>query len=126
MIIGIIPDPVNHPDWPKIRAFLEPAAKYGDREILRPLEAVWAVYAPELTGAAVASLKSDDTGEISLVGGVDHARWISKLDWMIGGWMRREGMTAVRAYGRKGWRRVLTNWAAVELEDGMTGYERKL
>lgn len=126
MDIGIIPDPENHRDWEAIKALLEPAAKFGEREILRPLEMVWVVYDNELKGAAVASLKMDDTGEVSLVGGTDYRRWIKQLDWLICSWMRREGMSRVRAYGRKGWRKVLTDWEAMTLEDGQTAYEKVL
>ena len=126
MNIGIIPDPENHRDWEAIKALLEPAAKFGEREILRPLEMVWVVYDNELKGAAVASLKMDDTGEVSLVGGSDYRRWIKQLDWLICSWMRREGMSRVRAYGRKGWRKVLTDWEAMTLEDGQTAYEKVL
>ena len=126
MNIGIIPDPENHRDWEAIKALLEPAAKFGEREILRPLEMVWVVYDNELKGAAVASLKMDDTGEVSLVGGTDYRRWIKQLDWLICSWMRREGMSRVRAYGRKGWRKVLTDWEAMTLEDGQTAYEKVL
>ena len=126
MDIGIIPDPENHRDWEAIKALLEPAAKFGEREILRPLEMVWVVYDDELKGAAVASLKMDDTGEVSLVGGTDYRRWIKQLDWLICSWMRREGMSRVRAYGRKGWRKVLTDWEAMTLEDGQTAYEKVL
>lgn len=126
MIIGIVPDPLNHPDWHKMKAFLEPAAKFGDRPVLKPLEVVWAVYHPGLVGCAVTGLKTDGTGEVSLVGGRDHRSWIGALDDMIAAWMQREGMTAVRAYGRKGWRRVLSKWNSMELDDGMTGYERAL
>lgn len=126
MIIGILPDPETHPDWPAIKAMLEPAAKYGEREILRPLEAVWAVYGPHPLGAAVTSLKADGTGEVSLVGGRDHVRWISALDELICSWMRREGVSRVRAYGRRGWKRVLKDWNAVDLNDGTTAYEKVL
>lgn len=68
----------------------------------------------------------DDFGEVVLVGGVDHRRWIDALDAMIGNWMRDEGMRAVRAYGRKGWVRVLKDWAVIGGQDGFTGYERLL
>lgn len=126
MMIGIIADPENHPDWQAIKAFLEPAAALADREVLKPLDAVWVVYAPEITGAAVACLKADGTGEVPLVGGRDHRRWIKRLDNRICAWMRDEGRTAVRACGRKGWRRVLTDWAVIGIEGDMLIYEKAL
>lgn len=126
MRIGIVPDPLNHPDWPQIKAFLEPAAKLGNRPVLRKWDVIWCVYdGQDLIGAANARL-TDEGGEVALVGGREHRRWIGKLDWLITSWMRREGMKVVRAYGRKGWRKVLTDWVSVELEDGSTGYEKVL
>lgn len=126
MNIGIIPDPEGHRDWPAIKALLEPAAKRGGVPVLEPHEEVWAIYAPELLGAATARLTSDGFGEVILVGGSDHRRWIHQLDDMIGRWMRDEGMQSVRAYGRKGWMRVLTGWKVIGTEGDATGFERAL
>lgn len=126
MLIGIVPDPERHRDWPQIRAFLEPAAKLGERDVLEPLEAVWAVYDPELIGCATACLKADNIGEVPLVGGTEFRRWIAFLDKKIGDWMRDEGMTAMRAFGRKGWLRFLAGWQSIELDDGSMAYERAL
>lgn len=126
MIIGIIPNPLNHPDWPAIKAFLEPAAKRGGVPVLEAGEQVWAIYDPGLIGAATARPTLDGFGEVVLVGGVEHSRWIGQLDELIGRWLRDEGMTSVRAYGRKGWRKVLKEWAMIGESEGVTGYERQL
>ena len=126
MRIGIIADPLNHPDWPTIEALLEPAAKLGNRPVYREWDAIWCVYDDrELIGVANARLTAEG-GEVALVGGRQHRKWIRKLDWLICSWMRREGMPVVRAFGRKGWRKVLTDWESMELEDGSTGYEKVL
>jgi len=126
VIVGIIPEPERHPDWPAIKAFLEPAAKRGGVPVLEPDELVWAVYAPELVGAATARLTTDRFGEVILVGGCRHRAWIHELDELIGRWMRDEGMRSVRAYGRKGWVRVLKGWKVIGNEGDATGYERQL
>lgn len=126
MNIGIIADPERHTDWQQIKAYLEPAAERGGVPVLEPHEVVWAVYAPTLTGAATTRLTKDGFGEVILVGGSDHRRWIHQLDDMVGRWMRDEGMTAVRAYGRKGWRRVLKGWEAIGMEGNAVGFERAL
>lgn len=126
MIIGIVPDPLRHPDWPQIKAFLEPAAQRGGGEVYRDRWAVWAVYGPELIGAATAHLAEGGWGEVILVGGVNHKRWIGRLDRKIGNWLHDEGMTVVRAYGRKGWRKVLKDWTVIGEKDGITAYERPL
>jgi hypothetical protein len=126
MIIGIISDPLRHPDWPAIKAFLEPAAKRGRVPVLEPGEQVWAIYDPDLIGAATARPTVDGFGEVVLVGGIEHQRWIGQLDELIGRWLRLEGMSSVRAYGRKGWRKVLKGWAMIGESEGVTGYERQL
>ena len=126
MKIGIIPDPEGHRDWPVIRALLEPAAKRGGVPILERNEAVWAVYADGPIAAATARLTTDGHGEVILVGGANFREWIGQLDWLIGSWMRREGMRSVRAYGRKGWRKILKDWTVIGNEGGMTAYERAL
>lgn len=129
MIIGIVPgDPTEHPDWPKMKAFLEPAAVRGDRAVLVDLEAVWAVYDGELVGCATACLKDNGIGEVPLVGGVESRHWIGALDELIGQWMKAEGMTAMRAFGRKGWSRTpaVRHWTAKGEHRGFTIYERAL
>ena len=128
MIIGIVPDPLNDPDWPQIEAFLEPAAKRCGVPFLEENEEVWVVYDGPLEAAATARLTVEDFGEIVLVGGRDSSRWLGPLDWKIGGWMRREGKKRVRAYGRKGWKRQLgkLGWQVIGEREGVTAYERAL
>ena len=87
---------------------------------------VWTIYDETLLGAATARLTVDDFGEVLLVGGTGHRRWINELDDLIAAWMRAEGMRSVRAYGRKGWVRVLKNWAVLGNEDDTVIYERIL
>lgn len=126
MIIGIVPDPLSHPGWPQIEAFLEPAAKRGGVPVLEPGELVWVVYDGSLVGAATARLTTDGFGEVILVGGRGHGRWIHELDEAIGSAMRDAGMKSVRAYGRKGWVRVLKNWTVIGADGAAVGYERAL
>ena len=130
VIIGIIPEPEKHPDWPTIKAFLEPAAKRGGVPILEQHEEVWEVEdGGEIIAAATARiLPAEKIGEVVLVGGVDHKRWIGALDWKLGCWLRMEGMTAMRAYGRKGWQRELQGlgWRVIGEEDKIVAYEKAL
>ncbi len=130
MRIGIIADPLSHPDWPQMEAYLNLAAKIvgADGQKLDPMHMVWAVYdGPVLMAATTARLTFAGFGEVVLVGGKDHRLWIKPLDEMIGRWMRDEGMASMRAYGRKGWARVLTDWEVCGVrEDGLTIYERAL
>lgn len=126
MIIGIVPDPLHFHDWPKIKAFLEPAAIRGGMPVYRDGWAVWAVYDGELIGAATAHLSVCGWGEVVLVGGKEHARWIGLLDEKIGSWLKAEGMTEMRAFGRKGWRKVLKDWTVMGEQNGLTAYQRAL
>lgn len=122
--IGIVPP--DHPDWAQIEAFLKPAAERGNVPVLEDWHAVWVVYGDDLLGAATVRRTTGGWGEVVLVGGKDHRRWIHELDDLIGRWLRDEGMTAVRAYGRKGWRKVLTGWTVIGEDNGITAIERPL
>lgn len=126
MNIGIVPDPLNHPDWQAIKAFLEPAAIRGGMPVYRDTWAVWAVYDGGLTGAATAHLAEGGWGEVVLVGGVNARRWIKELDDRIAAWLRDEGMSTVRAFGRKGWARLLKGWRVVGQVNGLTVFERSI
>lgn len=124
--IGILPDAEHTPAWPHIRSLLEPAVKRGDREMLRPHELVWVVLdGTEIIAAATTRLTKDDTAEVLFVGGRDHKRWLKPLDDTIAAWARDEGAKAVRAFGRKGWVRVL-GWDVLGTDEGSTIYERRL
>ena len=129
MNIGIVPDPTHSPDWPKIEAFLEPAAKLGGVPVLEPLEEVWtAVEGGDLFAAATARLTNDGLGEVVLVGGRDRKRWLAQLDQQLGRWFKMEGRRAMRAYGRKGWTRELEKlgWSVIGEKGGVTAYEKVL
>lgn len=130
MIIGITPNPVEHPHWPQIRAYLEPAAKRGGVPVLEQHEEVWTAYEDgDLIGAATARiLPSELIGEVVLVGGKDREKWIKGLNWLLGCWFRMEGMKRMRAYGRKGWKRELEamGWKVIGEEQNVVAYERAL
>lgn len=130
MNIGIVLRPTKQKDWPKIKAFLEPAAKLGGVPILERHERVWTVeHEGELLAAATARiLPEEKIGEIVLVGGVNRKRWIGGLDWRMGCWFRMEGMTEMRAYGRKGWRKELEalGWKVIGECDKVVAYGKAL
>lgn len=130
MRIGIQPRPKKCKQWPQIKAWLEPAAKLGGVPILERHEVTWTIVNEgEVIGAATARILPDEKlGEVVLVGGKDYKKWIGHLDWLIGCWLKMEGMTAVRAYGRKGWTRELLplGWRIIGEHDKVTAYERPL
>jgi hypothetical protein len=126
-MIGILPDPTQDPRWPQIEAFLLPAAKRGGVPVLEENELVWIVQQDaELVGAATARLTYEGFGEVVLVGGNNARNWIHHLDWLLCSWMRREGMKSIRAYGRKGWARVLQGWSVIGTDGEALGYEKVL
>jgi hypothetical protein len=125
--IGILPDPTQDPRWNEIEALLTPAAMRGGVPVLEANELVWIIeQRGQLTGAATARLTHEEFGEVVLVGGVNAREWIHQLDWLLCSWMRREGMKTIRAYGRKGWVRVLQGWAVIGSDGTALGYEKVL
>ena len=126
MIITDVPYPETQAGWGAIKALLEPAAKRGEVPVLEPHELVWVVIDEgQLLGAATTRV-TPGWAEVVLVGGTDHQRWIGELDDLLGRWARDEGKNRLRAYGRKGWARVLKDWTVLGEEQGVTGYERVL
>lgn len=124
--IGIYPKPQHSPYWNDIVAFLEPAVAQGDRPMLLDHELVWTVHERgKLLAAATTRVTKDGIAEVMFVGGRDFRRWLKPLDDMIAAWARAEGMRAVRAYGRRGWVKVL-GWDVLGVDDGSTVYERRL
>ena len=126
MRIGIIADPLTHPDWPAIERLLEPAAKRGGVPVWEPMFALWAVYEDGLIAAATARLTADGHGEVVLLGGKGFARWGAALDSAICGAMKQAGMRAVQVHGRKGWARIFRNYRIIGQRDGIMSYERSL
>ena len=127
VLIGIVPDPLAHPDWPQMKAFLEPAARLGHHAgLIERNEAVWAVYDGGLKAAATARLTVNNEGEIILCGGIDAKAWARPLADRICDWFTLEGMAVARIYGRKGWLRLLDDWRVVGGANGFTWLERAL
>ena len=124
--IGIVPAPLSHPDWLKMKALLEPAARRGGVPVLAPNEAVWAVYDSHLRAAATARLTDAGHGEIILCGGSGAKEWAVPLADMICDWFRAEGMNAARIYGRRGWGRLLKDWKVLGCENGFTAFGKAL
>jgi len=124
--IGIFPDVEKGPVWPAVRALLQPAADQADGTICLDGRQVWTVSeGPRLIAAATTRTTLDGFAEVELVGGSEFRRWLKLLDDLIASWARDEGMYAVRAYGRRGWAKVL-GWTVLGERNGFTGYERRL
>jgi len=127
MEIGILPEPLDHPLWPAISALLEPAAKRGGVPVLEAGEQVWIIHdGKQLLGAATARPTLEGFGEVVLVGGRNCRQWIGELDCLIGEWLKAEGMTSVRAAGRRGWVRILKDWHAMKQGNKIVSYMRTL
>lgn len=125
-LVGVIDDPTNSPCWEEAKTFLEPAAKLGNCPVLGDKHLLWIVaHDGKLVGAATTRVTLDGHAEVLLVGGRNFRVWLHHLDVAIGQWARDEGMTALRAYGRAGWKRVL-GWGCLGESEGSTVYERRL
>lgn len=129
MRFSVVPDPKNWEHWEQAKAYLEPAARQGGfTEVLEPDEELFAVFDGELLAVATAWFSVDEKFvEVKLVGGKDHRRWLEGLNGMIGACAKEAGATSLRAFGRRGWTKVLGayGWEAFELDDG-TAYVRLL
>lgn len=126
-LIGVVPDPEQSVCWETVKRYLTLAAERGPVPLLTEHNLVWIIaLGGELVGAATTRLCPEDGfAEVLLVGGTGYQEWLKPLDDEIASWARREGMTAVRAYGRPGWKRVL-GWDVLGEDQGSTVYERRL
>lgn len=122
LLIGIWPLTLTD----EIIAFLKPAADLGGETIQHgPGWTCWTIHdGDELIGAAHCRRTVDHAVEVVLVGGVRSKEWIGRLDELIGAWARDEGALCLRAYGRRGWARVLQGWSASH--GHITEYRREL
>jgi hypothetical protein len=128
----VVADPLNWDRWPQAEAFLEPARARGNfASVIEPDEELFAVldHSGELLGAATAWFDTERRFvEVKLVGGREFRRWIGELNDAIGSAAKEAGATSLCAWGRKGWTPALRalGWDTFTLEDGSTGYVRRL
>lgn len=125
-LIGIEPHGLCY-----VSHWLEKAAARGGVPVIEPNEVLWTVRAYRggvfhYTGAATARLVHDAV-EVPLVAG-EGMGWIGPLTEQLASWTRDEGKSALKAYGRKGWRRVLPayGWKAEYENNGLTAYRREV
>lgn len=87
---------------------------------------VWVVIDDDPMAAATTRITTDGFAEVILVGGKGWQGWIADLSRLICAWAKDEGMASVRAYGRKGWVKILPQlgWRVVGEDNEFTGYER--
>ncbi len=130
IIVGMEPDALEDAEGDKIRGWLEAAAQRGGvTEILETGEQLWVVRqykdgAFRAIAAATTQLIGD-SAEVALVGGEKSRDWIKLLDDRIAAWARDEGRSYVRAFGRRGWAKIL-NWKIIGERGGVVAYERRL
>ena len=105
LLVGSWPYPLTD----DIIALLQPAADLGGERIeYGPGWTTWTVHDDlKLVGAAHCRRTTDRAVEVVLVGGHGFRDWIGPLDERIGAWARDEGATVLRAFGRRGWARVI-------------------
>lgn len=126
LLVGIWPYPLTN----EIIALLKSAADPAGVEIeYGPGWHTWTIHdGSDLLGAAHIRRTTERVVEVHLVGGREAHRWLAELDARIGAFARDEGATVLRAFGRRGWARLLTKqgWAMLPLDDGGMAYERGL
>lgn len=125
LLIGMIHAPLTWEHWPVAKALLHPALMLSDedwpaveRDLTSNDNQLWAVMeGGDLLAAAVtrvALARNGEVAEVYLIGGSDFPRWIGELDATIETSAREIGCTAMRAYGREGWKKPLAalGWKA--------------
>ena len=125
LLVGSWPLPLTD----EIIALLQPAADLGGERIEHgPGWTTWTVHdGLKLVGAAHCRRTVDQAVEVVLVGGSGFRDWIGLLDERIGAWARDEGAIVMRAFGRRGWARVLSEQGWSVTSGGrVTIYERGL
>lgn len=126
LVIGLWPNPLTNEIITLLKRAADPAGveiEYG------PGWHTWTIHDErELLGAAHTRRTTERIVEVHLVGGREPERWLAELDAQIGAFARDEGAIALRAFGRRGWARLLKKqgWAMLPLDDGGMAYERGL
>jgi hypothetical protein len=125
-----VADPLEWDRWPEAAALLEPARERGGfAEVIEPDEALLVVIAgDDLLACATVWQSKEGFFEVKLVGGRDYRRWLHQLDEVIGDAARATGATELRAWGRRGWTKILRDmgWASFPLDHETNGYVKRL
>lgn len=123
-LIGIEPDGLNE----QIAGWLDGLGEIG------PHDALWVVRRFEGTPTPVAVPIAACTASVGPDSIIVHTLGGRGFDWLgplidrLCAWGCDEGATWLRAYGRRGWKRVLERHGVVECEgrDGMMGFVRAI
>lgn len=130
MQFSYLPDPTEHPCWEGIRAILQPAADYGEIEVLEPEDLVWIVFdGPVIFAAVTTRLLEGDEAEVRLIGGAKAREWLPHAEGVLCQWARDCGAWRLTARGRGGWERLnrILGWEAGGVDDaGRTLYSKEL
>lgn len=134
LLIGMIRDPLQWERWTEARAMLHPALMLSDedwpaveRDLISNAHQLWVVMeGGDLLAAAVTRVaisRGGEVAEVYLVGGSDFTRWLAELNATIEASARAIGCTAMRSYGREGWKKPL---AALGWKVRTVAYEKAL
>lgn len=111
--------------WPHVRHHIEAALKRGGLGRFEDLESdvltgdalLWIVWSREILCAAVTQVIVTDAGKVCMIqacGGKDHRRWVGLLPG-IEKYAKDMGCVCTRIMGRKGWARVLKDYAETKI-----------
>ena len=124
--IGIVANPFQWQHWETAHDMLMPAVDLGDQdwiEICTEIETGKAHLGAVMSegGDLLAAMilrtvkgKGGDLIEVAYIAGTDYHLWTAKLTRMLADGARNAGCVGLRAYGRPGWKKVLTDcgWKA--------------
>lgn len=129
MELSYLPDAVNHPLWPAIKALLQPAANYGEIDAFEDGDLVWIAYEGPTVFAAAVARPLGDEAELRLASGTRFREWMPLLDAELTVWAKGNGAWRLTMRGRDGWARFAERfgWVATGKDHkGRTMFEKEL
>ncbi len=112
-----------HEIWPHVKDSIFAAFERVDigrfdeleSDVLRGDALLWVVWSQKIEAAIVTQIILSQRSKVCMVSaltGADRKRWLH-LEKQIGDYAKTEGCRAMRMIGRKGWKRVLKDYAEV-------------
>lgn len=126
MIAGMVREPLAHPQWQALRAFLSASVAQSDdtameeveRALRGPEAQLWAVFdrgRPILAAVTQLHVVGDRKEAFCWQMGGDFTRAGDALIAVFLPWAKNEGCAVAEISGRLGWMRKLRDWKAVSV-----------
>ncbi len=126
-MIAVCVDPaLVHLVWPRVSHWIKAALERGDMgtfgsvesDVLAARALLWVVWNdPDLEGAAVTQVEKFESSKVCTIaacGGGGMRTWVHLIE-TLEDYARQQGCNCVRIVGRKGWQRVLKDYATAKV-----------